>query len=329
MDYFYTPMQSDGRDLLQPAVSRFTVVKSVIQSLKKPVLPIARGVFLVNSPIALGIAMVLSAVGVILPLPPRTLAQATFPSTTFPQGVLPQGAFPQGVFPQGAFPQGVLPQGAFPQGVLPQGAFPQGAFPQGVLPQGILPQGAFPQGVLPQGAFPQGAFPQGVLPQGAFPQGVLPQGALPQGAFPQGAFPQGVLPQGAFPQGVLPQGAFPQGVLPPVPPAPGFSPSPLTPGFAAPPAAPWINICDRHNTAQVGSVTMIGRLPGAPYAVVVPGENPEALALVRQCVPDAFISKIRRGKYIQAGVFRDRATAEYLSVVLREQNLDARVIYLP
>ena len=224
MDYFYTPMQSDGRDLLQPAVSRFTVVKSVIQSLKKPVLPIARGVFLVNSPIALGIAMVLSAVGVILPLPPRTLAQATFPSTTFPQGVLPQGAFPQGVFPQGAFPQGVLP---------------------------------------------------------------------------------------------------------PVPPAPGFSPSPLTPGFAAPPAAPWINICDRHNTAQVGSVTMIGRLPGAPYAVVVPGENPEALALVRQCVPDAFISKIRRGKYIQAGVFRDRATAEYLSVVLREQNLDARVIYLP
>ncbi|WP_148288432.1 hypothetical protein [Prochlorothrix hollandica] len=103
----------------------------------------------------------------------------------------------------------------------------------------------------------------------------------------------------------------------------------MTPGFAAPPAAPWINICDRHNTAQVGSVTMIGRLPGAPYAVVVPGENPEALALVRQCVPDAFISKIRRGKYIQAGVFRDRATAEYLSVVLREQNLDARVIYLP
>jgi len=89
----------------------------------------------------------------------------------------------------------------------------------------------------------------------------------------------------------------------------------------------WFNPCNFYNTQQIGTVTVVGRLPNAPYVVAIPGNNPETLAQVRQCVPDALVLQIRRGKYIQVGAFRDRAQAESLNRAMQDWGLDSRVIY--
>ncbi|HEY9640008.1 MAG TPA: hypothetical protein V6C57_05960 [Coleofasciculaceae cyanobacterium] len=77
------------------------------------------------------------------------------------------------------------------------------------------------------------------------------------------------------------------------------------------------------------TVIVLGKLPNAPYVVVVPGGDGGALSTVRQCVPDAFQTRSRSGSYIHAGAFSRRGEAEELSCYLRALQLDARVMYLP
>lgn len=76
-------------------------------------------------------------------------------------------------------------------------------------------------------------------------------------------------------------------------------------------------------------VIILGKLPNAPYVVVVPGSENSALNTVRQCVPDAFQTRSKWGVYIHVGAFPRRADAEQLSRYLRALQLDARVMYLP
>jgi hypothetical protein len=88
--------------------------------------------------------------------------------------------------------------------------------------------------------------------------------------------------------------------------------------------------CAAHNVWQQDEQIILGDLPNAPYVVAVPGQAAEQLAVVRQCVPDAFQTDSSLGAYIRAGAFSDRRSAERLSRHLRRAfNLDARVMYWP
>jgi hypothetical protein len=83
------------------------------------------------------------------------------------------------------------------------------------------------------------------------------------------------------------------------------------------------------NTTQPRPVIVLGDLPDSPYVVAVPGREDVTLEAVRQCVPDAFLTKSRLGSYIRAGAFPHRSDAEKLSRHLRSLKLDARVMYFP
>jgi peptidoglycan hydrolase-like protein with peptidoglycan-binding domain len=72
--------------------------------------------------------------------------------------------------------------------------------------------------------------------------------------------------------------------------------------------------------APISSETSQGR-----YIVVIPYQNSETLVRVQQIIPDAFLADSRRGTFVQAGSFRDRASAENRANILRSQGLDARV----
>ncbi|HEY9648617.1 MAG TPA: 3D domain-containing protein, partial [Chroococcidiopsis sp.] len=62
------------------------------------------------------------------------------------------------------------------------------------------------------------------------------------------------------------------------------------------------------------------------YRVVVRARGRDELAQVRTLVPDAFLIAIRGRDYVQAGVFRDRTTAEQRRQQLRQADLNARVV---
>ncbi len=65
-----------------------------------------------------------------------------------------------------------------------------------------------------------------------------------------------------------------------------------------------------------------------PYLIAIPGDGWSLITKVRQFVPDAFQTKDpRRGPYIQAGAFPNRGIAEEWERYLRDQGLDARVLY--
>ncbi|NES73056.1 MAG: peptidoglycan-binding protein [Okeania sp. SIO2D1] len=69
-----------------------------------------------------------------------------------------------------------------------------------------------------------------------------------------------------------------------------------------------------------------------PYVVVIPGSNQELEARVNETLqtpPEAFLADSRRGKYVHAGAFQNRAMAESRSYFLRAQGFDARVAYKP
>ncbi|MEB3164205.1 MAG: hypothetical protein VKK80_13330 [Prochlorothrix sp.] len=152
-----------------------------------------------------------------------------------------------------------------------------------------------------------------------------------------------IIPPGTSPQNqtlIIPPGTNPAaGIAPGFPTLPA-SPIPASDPFAAypystppyPPAAdpsqPVPNRCTPHNSRLIGTVTYVGRLPGSPYIVAIPGDNTETLAQVRTCVSDALILQTRRGNYIQVGAFSDRAFAQYLDRVLRSAGLDSRIIYV-
>ena len=87
--------------------------------------------------------------------------------------------------------------------------------------------------------------------------------------------------------------------------------------------------CSLQNSLQQDEAIILGDIPDAPYVVVVPGEGGDLLDAVRQCVPDAFQTHSRLGRYIRAGAFLNRGSAEQLSRHLRSIKLDARVVYFP
>jgi peptidoglycan hydrolase-like protein with peptidoglycan-binding domain len=71
--------------------------------------------------------------------------------------------------------------------------------------------------------------------------------------------------------------------------------------------------------------------PGNSYVVVVPVRNDDTLREVRAVVgfANADLAESGRGRYVNAGAFRDRDSAESLSFRLRSRGLDARVAYRP
>lgn len=83
-----------------------------------------------------------------------------------------------------------------------------------------------------------------------------------------------------------------------------------------------------YNTAQEGSVIVLGRPATHRYVVIVPAAQGSAtLAAVRRCVPDAFRTSAKMGSYVNAGAFERRIDAENLAELLRLRGLDARVVY--
>jgi hypothetical protein len=88
--------------------------------------------------------------------------------------------------------------------------------------------------------------------------------------------------------------------------------------------------CAPHNSQQQEDVVILGKLPAAPYIVIVPLRGDEdLLSTVRQCVTDSFQTESRLGKYIQAGAFSQRWAADRLTRQLLALGLDARTIYAP
>lgn len=85
----------------------------------------------------------------------------------------------------------------------------------------------------------------------------------------------------------------------------------------------------------VGSETLTALgIPGAEknrYVVVVPIRDENTLNRVRavEGFAKAFLAESSRGKYVHAGAFSNRASAESRSYFLRSQGLDARVAYSP
>ncbi len=82
--------------------------------------------------------------------------------------------------------------------------------------------------------------------------------------------------------------------------------------------------------ANIGGPTDPGG-PGfyrGPYRVAIPGSSDELLFQVRRFVRDAYRdSDSLRGPFINAGSFRDYAAAAALNRQLRNEGLDARVVY--
>jgi hypothetical protein len=81
------------------------------------------------------------------------------------------------------------------------------------------------------------------------------------------------------------------------------------------------------NTTQQGDVIVLGQRSGYSYVVAIPSQSRATLDAVRQCIPDAFITRSHLGPYVYAGSFPTRAGAESLSWFLRSRGLDSRVVY--
>jgi hypothetical protein len=93
---------------------------------------------------------------------------------------------------------------------------------------------------------------------------------------------------------------------------------------------PLVAPCAPHNSEPQENVIILGKIPDAPYVVIVPLRgDADLLSEVRQCVEDAFQTESRLGKYIQAGAFDRRSAAQQLIRQLHSLGLDARTIYSP
>ncbi|MGA1263562.1 MAG: peptidoglycan-binding protein [Prochlorothrix sp.] len=66
-----------------------------------------------------------------------------------------------------------------------------------------------------------------------------------------------------------------------------------------------------------------------PYVVAIPHRTQEDLVTALRFSPGAFVAGSQRGTYINAGSYSSRAEAETLTQALRQQGLDARVIFRP
>jgi len=91
----------------------------------------------------------------------------------------------------------------------------------------------------------------------------------------------------------------------------------------------YINNVRQLNTIKQGETIILGNISQHHYVVIVPGDRERELQSIKQCVPDAFISRHRLGRYIHIGSFADYITAKRWEFFWRSRKLDARVIYWP
>jgi hypothetical protein len=105
-------------------------------------------------------------------------------------------------------------------------------------------------------------------------------------------------------------------------------PSPLLAQVPTPISESIADPCTIHNSQVQGEVIILGKIPDAPYVVVVPlAGDADILATVQQCVEDSFQTRSRLGQYIQAGAFAERSAARQLTRHLHSLGLDARTVY--
>jgi hypothetical protein len=104
----------------------------------------------------------------------------------------------------------------------------------------------------------------------------------------------------------------PELLSPPLPPASSFRLPPASPAFAGGSTRPETRVARRRNS----------------YVVVIPGNKlPEVSAVPG--FSSATLVDDRRGQYVKAGTFSDRASAESTSALLRSYSFDARVVSFP
>jgi peptidoglycan hydrolase-like protein with peptidoglycan-binding domain len=85
------------------------------------------------------------------------------------------------------------------------------------------------------------------------------------------------------------------------------------------------------SSASINAPTVISDINQgyAPYVVAVPDRATNTLTTVQQYSPYASLAGSSRGAYINAGSYIRREDAEHFSQMLREQGIDARVVYEP
>jgi hypothetical protein len=93
------------------------------------------------------------------------------------------------------------------------------------------------------------------------------------------------------------------------------------------PTCEFFSTPQRFNTQTNGDVIVIGAQPNRRYHVIIAGDSDSALAGVRTCVVDAFVSQSKLGPYIQVGSFDRRSEAESIHRILRAEGYRTRVIY--
>lgn len=122
-----------------------------------------------------------------------------------------------------------------------------------------------------------------------------------------------------------PQTTAPQNFV--VPTVPGAAPKQLSPWDR--PQSSVIVPVGSSQASQWNQLPSSNNVIATGYRVVVAGATPEQQAQVRQLVPGAFRTTINGQAVMQAGVFRDRATAIALQQQLALQNLNATILSTP
>ncbi|MEO0457636.1 MAG: SPOR domain-containing protein [Cyanobacteria bacterium P01_A01_bin.114] len=79
--------------------------------------------------------------------------------------------------------------------------------------------------------------------------------------------------------------------------------------------------------SEEDGVIRIGGLSGRSYVVILPGADESDLALIRPCITDAYLTRSRLGRYLQAGSFERRSEAEALARTLRRNGFRVRVAH--
>ncbi|MEL7354108.1 MAG: hypothetical protein AAFN38_21980 [Cyanobacteria bacterium J06560_5] len=82
------------------------------------------------------------------------------------------------------------------------------------------------------------------------------------------------------------------------------------------------------NTQIQGDVVVIGYQRDRRYQVILPVVSDAALADIRDCVTDAYMTRSRIGDYIHVGSFGSRREARDLRRILNRAGHQARVVYV-
>ena len=82
------------------------------------------------------------------------------------------------------------------------------------------------------------------------------------------------------------------------------------------------------NTFENEDRLVIGRVSGRPYVVLLTHDLEQNLPTLRACVPDAFLTSSRLGRYVHIASFGNYSDARELADFIDESlGLDVRVIH--